>query len=134
MPGFRMKGSEKRTALMHVCGMISGGKYDGWRYSFVRFAYDAKENLLIELVAAEPDWPFPRTLILGKNSFGRLEPMKGERAAKLDTAPLIEEAFTRYSMNASAGRDKNSESDLAKRFLKIRASAATRSAVEARIA
>jgi hypothetical protein len=96
MASFRMKGSDKRTTMMSVRGRICGGKYDGWAYCFVRFLFDDKGNLLIELLGVDPDWPFPRTLQLPKSGFNSLDSVSGGRAERVDTTPLIEQAFTAH--------------------------------------
>ena len=119
-----MKGSEKRTTMMSVRGRISGGNYDGWAYCFLRFLFDAKGNLLIELVGCEPDWPFPKTLQLPKSGFNSLDSVAGERAERIDTAPLVEQAFTTHCEAMTAQR--GGPSGLGSKVAGLRRSAAAR--------
>lgn len=126
MASFRMKGSDKRTTMMSVRGLISGGKYDQWAYCFVRFLFDVKGNLLLELIACEPEWPFPRTIQLSKTAFNSLDPVKGARAERVDTAPMIEQAFTDHCEMMTASR--GGPSALGQKVAGLRRSTASRHA------
>lgn len=97
MSGFRLKGSARRTTTLSTSGVIRGGVHDCWRYCFKRFATDARGNLRIELIAGEPGWPFPREISLTRTGFNSLEPIKGERAPKVDAAPLIAQALSAHA-------------------------------------
>lgn len=94
MSGFRMKGSARRTTMLSTFGVVVGGKHDGWRYSFLKFTCGARGVLRIELRVTPqvPAWPFPTEVSLTKLDFRHLEGVPGERAPKVDTTPLIEEA------------------------------------------
>lgn len=88
-----MKGSARRTPMLAAYGVIRGGAHDGWGYAFKRFLVDARGVLRIELIGCEPAWPFPRDLQLSRTQFNRLEGVKGARAPRIDTDPLIREAL-----------------------------------------
>lgn len=94
MTGFRMKGSPRRTTMLSTFGRVQGGKYHGWRYAFLKFSCGPRGVLRIELrlSSGDPAWPFPTEASLTKLDFRHLEGVPGERAPKVDTTPLIEEA------------------------------------------
>lgn len=93
--GFRMKGSPRRTTMLSTFGRVQGGKYHGWRYAFLKFSCGPRGVLRIELrlSSGDPTWPFPTEAGLTKLDFRHLEGVPGERAPKVDTTPLIEEAM-----------------------------------------
>lgn len=83
---------------MSITGKIRGGSHDGWHYAFVKFVLDSRAKIRIQLIASEPDWPFPQPITLAPGDFNKLEPVKGERAKRIDTAPLIAEARTQLPL------------------------------------
>ncbi|WP_295377272.1 hypothetical protein [uncultured Pseudacidovorax sp.] len=91
MSNFRMRGSLRRTTLLARQGVVTGGAYDGWRYTFSHFSY-ANRRVYLHLVLNEPGWPFPIERALRPLEFSKLVPVPGERSPRIDTRPLIDQA------------------------------------------
>lgn len=92
---FRMRGSIKRGSILARQGLIRGGKLDGCRYTFERFLCERRGTanyLRLALTVNEPDWPFPRSVVLKPLDFYHLVPVSGERSPSIDAAPLIRAA------------------------------------------
>lgn len=82
----------KPISSLAAYGVIEGGRYDGWRYVFERFTRTAGGVLHFHLILGDPAWPFPSKASLTNKDFDRLLPVKGERAPRLETGPLIAQA------------------------------------------
>lgn len=74
------------------CGVVKGGRLNGWRFHFVGFGLD---GMALHVVArcTPPAWPFFREFPLDHTHFGTLRPVVGDRAKRLPVEPLIRTTY-----------------------------------------
>lgn len=74
-------------------GVIVGGRLNGWRYGFRRFAINARGQADVVAFCTPPDWPFGREIVCTFSLARRFKAVPGERAKRLEVAPLLAEAM-----------------------------------------
>lgn len=74
-------------------GVIAGGRLDGWRYVFCRFALNARGHVDVVAFCTPPHWPFGREIVCTNSLARRFQAVPGERAKRLAVEPLIEAAL-----------------------------------------
>lgn len=81
-----------RTITVPACGMVKGGRLDGWRFHFICFQVD---GMRLEIIArcTPPAWPFFREIGMNHTHFATLRPVVGDRAKRLNASPLIATAY-----------------------------------------
>ena len=87
-----MKAAPQRPRLIAECGMVRGGKLDGWRYHLLHFGAGIGELLLFAR-CTPPNWPFPCDIWMDHTHFRALRPVVGDRAKRLEVTRLVRQAF-----------------------------------------
>lgn len=71
------------------CGVVKGGRLDGWRFHFCCFRFDGRA-LKVVARCTPPAWPFFREIGMDHRHFDKLRPVTGDRAKRLPIDSLIE--------------------------------------------
>jgi hypothetical protein len=75
------------------CGVIKGGRLNGWRFHFLQFRVSATGALSVLSRCTPPRWPFPCDIALRPEHFMSLRPVVGDRAKRIEAMPLITAAY-----------------------------------------
>lgn len=75
-------------------GVIVGGRLNGWRYGFRRFAINARGQADVVAFCTPPNWPFGREIVCTFSLARRFKAVPGERAKRLAVEPLITAALS----------------------------------------
>lgn len=86
---------EVKGLYMPQCGVMHGGRLDGWRFHFLRFIVDPLGvDVTVFARVTPPAWPFPHDmLIVGGIDYHELRAVPGERAKRLNADRLIIAAY-----------------------------------------
>ncbi len=96
-----MRERRARPLIVPQCGVIKGGRLNGWRFHFLQFRVDAGA-LKVVAKCTPPNWPFPCDIALDSTHFTSLRPVVGDRAKRLEATALILTAYSHAKREAPA--------------------------------